>query len=360
MKKLMGVIVLTALIAGCTSYKGCETIEERVIARYEQNIVQASDTGGAVFFKVLKHGIFFIGSFGAAEFWYGKVRRSYHRLKRDGLNTNKSNVSESDGQAGKSRTSSKGISVGVGVNRIRKRRPAAREIASVDEGPFKGLRVMSFGSGFLISTNGLVATNYHVVEDFRNVLDAGIRVRVGDRILNGWLVASDERLDLAIVKIEGCFEPLEINLHGGIGMGEAVFAIGFPDPTSMGFSPKVTKGVISSLTGYQDSPHLYQFDAAIQPGSSGGALLNEKGEVIGVVVASLSSKKTLVYHGYVPQNVNYAVKSTHLVELVGKLPEALQVPFYESRVHTVADVLKSCEKSMVQIVTVKDTELEGL
>ena len=95
-----------------------------------------------------------------------------------------------------------------------------------------------------------------------------------------------------------------------------------------GFSPKLTSGRINSLAGIKDDPRNFQISVPIQPGNSGGPLVNEYGNVVGVVVSRLNAIKLLKETGSLPQNVNYAVKSSFansflesLPKVVGKLKE---------------------------------------
>ena len=84
--------------------------------------------------------------------------------------------------------------------------------------------------------------------------------------------------------------------------------------------PKYTDGVISSLTGVRDEPNKYQISVAIQPGNSGGPLISSLGNVLGIVASKLSAEAMLKLGGLSPENVNYAVKSNYLVELISTLP----------------------------------------
>ena len=85
-------------------------------------------------------------------------------------------------------------------------------------------------------------------------------------------------------------------------------AVGFPSPDVQGYVPKVTKGIVSSLTGLKDDVRVMQFDAAIQPGNSGGPLLTEDGRVVGVVNARAAELFYANATGALAQNVNFAVK----------------------------------------------------
>jgi S1-C subfamily serine protease len=83
----------------------------------------------------------------------------------------------------------------------------------------------------------------------------------------------------------------------------------------------MTKGEISSLAGAKDDPRYFQISVPIQPGNSGGALADASGNVIGVVTAKLSDAAGYETSGAIPQNVNYAIKSTYLLALVESIPE---------------------------------------
>jgi S1-C subfamily serine protease len=88
-----------------------------------------------------------------------------------------------------------------------------------------------------------------------------------------------------------------------------VATIGFPNTKLQGREAKVTRGEISSLAGLHDDPRSFQVSLPIQPGNSGGPLLDQFGNVVGVVVGKLNPLVTLNAFGALPENVNYAIKS---------------------------------------------------
>ena len=94
---------------------------------------------------------------------------------------------------------------------------------------------------------------------------------------------------------------------------EAVATVGFPNTGLQGFAPKLAKGEIASLGGAQDDARHSQSSAPIQPGNSGGALVDERGNVIGVVMSKLSQQAALATSGTLAENVNHAVKSIYLL-----------------------------------------------
>lgn len=136
----------------------------------------------------------------------------------------------------------------------------------------------SLGSGFLISSDGYVVTNHHVVEGADEVV-----VRMNDRReLTATIIGSDKRSDIALLKVEGAHLPyVKLGRSEDVKVGEWVLAIGSP----FGFDASVTSGIVSAkgraLPDENYVPFI-QTDVAINPGNSGGPLFNLKGEVIGV------------------------------------------------------------------------------
>ena len=169
----------------------------------------------------------------------------------------------------------------------------------------------SMGTGFLISSDGLVATSNHVINN-----SDSIRFIYNGVVYTASTIAQDEANDLAILKVQGEFPFLEIKGSEETAVGDEVFTVGFPNPDVQGFEPKMTTGVISSLSGIKDNPTCYQISVPIQPGNSGGPLLKKDGAVVGIIRSSLNPMVTLVTANSLPENVNYAAKSDYLKLLV--------------------------------------------
>jgi S1-C subfamily serine protease len=167
------------------------------------------------------------------------------------------------------------------------------------------------GSGIIVSNAGHVLTAAHVVAGASRV-----KVFTAQGLKTASVLRIDEANDLAVLKLAGGTYPaLPVIPSRKIRLGQAVATIGFPNIEIQGFSPKVTRGEISSLNGIGDDPRAWQISAPVQSGNSGGALLDEHGNVIGVVVSKLGLKAVKAT-GDIPQNVNYAVKSTYALALL--------------------------------------------
>ena len=154
-------------------------------------------------------------------------------------------------------------------------------------------------------------TSAHVVTGARTV-----KIFTAQGMKTASVLRIDEANDLAVLKLaEGTYPALPVAPSRRIRLGQTVATIGFPNVEIQGFSPKVTKGEISSLSGIGDDPRAWQISVPVQPGNSGGPLLDENGNLIGVVVSKLGLKAAQAT-GDIPQNVNYAVKSTYALALL--------------------------------------------
>ena len=175
------------------------------------------------------------------------------------------------------------------------------------------------GTGFFVTEDGYLITNLHVVSGATTCM---VKTRQGK--LPARVVKRDEKNDLALLKVVGNFSALPVGNSQQAKLGDAVFTIGFPNMDVQGIEPKLTRGDINSLAGIKDDPRHFQISVPVQPGNSGGPLVDAAGNVVGVVTMRLGDWRTLKLTGALPQNVNYAVKSSHVRELLSGVPEAAQ------------------------------------
>ena len=205
----------------------------------------------------------------------------------------------------------------------------------------------SFGSGFYVTSNGYLLTNQHVVDGARKVF-----IYSGSQRLPARVVKTDAANDLALLKVSGTFAALPVSSSRRVKLGQTVSTVGFPNPDLQGKSPKLTKGEISSLSGASDDPKYFQISVPVQPGNSGGPLVDAYGNVIGVVTAKLRASTALAKTGNLPENVNYAVKGTFVMGFLESVPdvaaEMLNPKPRRSREFT--EVVSEAEKASVMIL----------
>lgn len=180
--------------------------------------------------------------------------------------------------------------------------PALRQPQS---SPPQAGRQVASGTGFIVG-DGRVLTNNHVVEGC-SVMSA--RNASGQRV-SARVDATDPRRDLALLTVQPGFGPvLTFRDSPAVQRGEAVVTYGFPLSGVLSSGPTLTTGNISALAGLRDNPLHFQISAPVQPGNSGGPLLDSQGHVIGVVVSKLNAAKIAqMTGGDIPQNVNFAIK----------------------------------------------------
>ena len=202
------------------------------------------------------------------------------------------------------------------------------------------------GSGFFITDDGYLISNYHVVNSATQ-----IRLLTSAGLIDAKVVLVDAANDLALLKANGKFSSLPVAASRTAHLGGIVVTIGFPDPTLQGFSPKLAKGEIASLSGAGDDPRYFQISVPVQPGNSGGALVDEHGNVIGIVSAKLDASVALAASGALPENVNYAVKSSFLLSFLESVPDVsakLKEPITVDR--KFEDVVKSAQDAAVLVL----------
>lgn len=125
----------------------------------------------------------------------------------------------------------------------------------------------------------------------------------------------------------------------------------FPNIGLQGFAPKLAKGEIASLAGAADDPRYFQISVPVQPGNSGGTLVDERGNVVGVVSAKLDAATALQASGALPENVNYAIKSSLLLSFLESVPEvATKLKEPNTKEQKFEDVVRSAEQAAVLVL----------
>lgn len=171
--------------------------------------------------------------------------------------------------------------------------------------PPRNRELAGTGSGFAVSKSH-VLTNAHVVTDCTEVRTK----QPGAASAKAEVIARDGRNDLALIKVTSVPASVATFRAGfGIRQGDAVVAVGFPLHGVLASEANVTTGTVSALAGIRDDSRQLQITAPVQPGNSGGPLLDLSGNVVGIVVAKLDALKVAGITGDIPQNVNFAIKA---------------------------------------------------
>lgn len=174
-------------------------------------------------------------------------------------------------------------------------------------------RCSSTGSGFFVSEN-IVVTCAHVVKGGRRIACVvGCKTEKTCDIL-----ACDDRHDVALLRVKGySYSDYLAIEQKPCKISDKVFTIGYPLSSMIGSEPKYSEGVIGAVNGIGGDITCYQISVPVQPGNSGGPLLDAKtGGVVGVVSARLSDAAAVAATGTVPQGMNYAVKVCYVLDLL--------------------------------------------
>ena len=163
----------------------------------------------------------------------------------------------------------------------------------------------SSGSGFAVSPDGYVITNNHVIEGCQEVI-----LHTKEKDIKTRVIAFDPQNDLALLK--GDFQPKTVFAlsNNRPELLQDIYVAGYPFGNAISSSIKVTKGIVSSLTGIGNNFSNIQIDAALQSRNSGGPIIDDNGNVIAVAVSKLDAKYMLENFGSIPENTNFGIKSS--------------------------------------------------
>jgi hypothetical protein len=211
----------------------------------------------------------------------------------------------------------------------------------------------STGTAFAVVDGQTYATNYHVVEGARTIC---LRNAQGT-LVPAAVLAVDKADDLALLRSELRSPPLPLASATEIQRGMSVLTIGYPHPTVMGLESKVTDGIVNSLTGIRGDQRRFQISTPIQPGNSGGPLLSDRGNVLGVVVSKLGMRFAEV-SGDLPNNVGYAIHAARLRALTETTPDLRNAagPSVGLRPKERVLLVSQAEKSVVLVLASSDRE----
>lgn len=178
----------------------------------------------------------------------------------------------------------------------------------------------SSGSGVFVSKEHVLTSNH--------VVDRCTTVFVGKSRLRAEIKATDKVNDLALLSVpnEGLSAQAVKLRADDLRLGESIAVVGFPLRGLLSSDLNVTFGSVSSIKGLRDAANLFQFSAPVQPGNSGGPILDFRGNLLGIVMGGLNVAKLQTAAGITPQNVNFAVPIAVIKQFVSQA----KVPFQNS------------------------------
>ena len=215
------------------------------------------------------------------------------------------------------------------------------------------------GTGFYVSAVGHIITNHHVIDGCKD-----IKVHSKGEVLTTLKIADDRQNDLALLKVS--HKPSHVFPLSGDSPYplQDIVVAGFPFGDRVSSSLKFTKGIVSSLSGIGNNYSEIQIDAALQPGNSGGPIIDEYGNIIAVAVAKLDMKKILKDYGVIPENTNFGIKTSAVRNLLQgnavstKPPNTGILSKQElSRIATDGTVFLSCWMTIAQIADMKSRKV---
>ena len=171
------------------------------------------------------------------------------------------------------------------------------------------------GTGFVVSANGHILTNYHVLDGC--VAPVIVQAPNGMRY-EAAALAGDSVNDIALVQSDFRSTVVAVMRDSGLRTGEPITVAGFPLQGMLATDLIVTNGIVNAMGGMGDDTRFVQISAPVQPGNSGGPLLDERGNVAGIVSAGVDDLAVAKQTGAIPQNINFAIKSSLVRDFLEK------------------------------------------
>ncbi len=208
--------------------------------------------------------------------------------------------------------------------------------APVNEGPPE---LASSGTGFIVSRAGHILTNHHVVEGCRRLT---FQIR-GELAVETSLLASNASTDLALLKTELNRDPAVFRGAARVRLGDEVVVYGFPLLGDLSSQGNLTNGIVSALSGLNDDLSRLQMTAQIQPGNSGGPVMNRSGHIVAVVVETANDEYFRDQTGAAIQNLNFGIQDSLARAFLDTNNVSYEIAATEGQTLAVADIAEMAQ-----------------
>ena len=193
------------------------------------------------------------------------------------------------------------------------------------------------GTGFFITATGHLITSHHLVSKARKIV-----VHIEGNKVRARVLKLDRARGLALLHVPVVSKPLPLGMTRPLRLNEPVFTVGFPNAQPKANEPKLAQGRLTSLTGPGGSLRHLRVSVPLQPGNSGGALVDDGGLVVGVATTEPGTRKSL--------NLHYALNGTELVAFLTDSPQILPAqPSPRSKPLTFAEAIRGAQGATVLI-----------
>lgn len=202
-------------------------------------------------------------------------------------------------------------------------------------------------TGFFITNEGHFLTSYHVIKGKNDIWIKDL----SGRKIQAQILDIDEANDVAIGKVNMRTNPIPIGTQSSVEKGDEVLTLGYPLLMIQGNEQKASFGRVNAFSGIRGNKVVYQIDVPVQPGNSGGPLLNERGVAIGVVKATFNQMAALRTIGTIAQGISYAVKSDRIIPMLKrKLGNRVTYSNGTKSYDDVSDIIAKYERSVFVLV----------
>ena len=207
------------------------------------------------------------------------------------------------------------------------------------------------GSGFLFNSQGMLVTNFHVAGNCSTVTIPGYG--------SAHLLKGDQSVDIAALQIDDTkyrSTKAAVVRTSPPALAESILLLGYPLPDMLNSSLNVSTGIVSAETGMGGQPNWFTTNAGIEPGNSGGPLLDQHGNVVGVAVAKVDDVKLLAQAGTSAPNVGFGINNKTLLSFLSELPHSTIDSVGDEAAKTPQEISAVAKEFTVQIICEKATQ----